>query len=360
MPLSREVLERLLETSPDIVVATDARGRVIYYNAGAHENLGYGRDEVIGASVEMFYPSLDEARRVMKAMRDPQRGLSGQVMSFPTTFMTKDRRELPVAISGVIIRGDDGAESGTIGFAKDMSEFIRMDQLAVLGEVAVGLSHEINNPLTAISNYLALIERFVFRHESSHGAAEELRRIGAIRAEIRRIEVHLTRLREMADKEEYASTDYLGDARMIDLSTEASPSERGPLHGRHVLVVDDDDAVRESVVQILRAEGCEVEDCCNGREALSRLEADSFDLVLSDVVMPEMDGYELLLEVRRSHPSTLMVLMTAFYHDKDHVIKRSRLEGLEGLLFKKPLDPERLRKTLAELLTRDQPDPSAR
>jgi hypothetical protein len=45
-----------------------------------------------------------------------------------------------------------------------------------------------------------------------------------------------------------------------------------------------------------------------------------------------------------------VVLMTAFYHDKDHVLKRSRLQGLEGVMFKKPLEPERLRSTLGGLL----------
>ena len=50
--------------------------------------------------------------------------------------------------------------------------------------------------------------------------------------------------------------------------------------------------------------------------------------------------------------------MTAFYYDQDHVIKRSRMEGLDGVLFKKPVNPERLVKTLAELVTRARPRPS--
>ena len=356
MPLAREVLERLIEASPDIVVATDADGMVAFYNDGARENLGYTHPEIIGREVQVLYPSLEEARRVMRAMRNSTPGPGGQVTSFPTTFVAKDGKKLPVAISGAIVCDEAGDEQGTIGFAKDLTEIIRKDQLAVLGEVAVGLSHEINNPLTAIANYVALLERFLFKHESSAGAADELRRIGGIRNEIRRIEVNLARLREMAEKEEYSSTDYLGEARMIDLSV----SDRGPLEGAHLLVVDDDPSVRESVVQVLRAEGCHVDACENGRIALERLDAERYDLVLSDVVMPEMDGYELLLSVRRRHPQTKMVLMTAFYHDKDHIIKRSRLEGVEGVLFKKPLDPDRLRKTVGELLRQAQPVPSPR
>jgi hypothetical protein len=64
-----------------------------------------------------------------------------------------------------------------------------------------------------------------------------------------------------------------------------------------------------------------------------------------------MDGYQLFQEVRRRSPGTVVVLMTAFYYDRDHVIKRSRLEGLEGVLFKKPIDPARLCGTLADLLS---------
>jgi PAS domain S-box-containing protein len=355
VPLAQQTLQRLIEASPDIVVATDARGTVAYYNDGARDNLGYTREEIIGREVWRLYPSLDEARRVMRAMRGPDHGGPGRVIAFPTTFLSKDGRELPVAISGVVIRGPDDREDGTIGFAKDISAIVRRDKLELLGEVAVGLSHEINNPLAAIANYVALLERFVLEHEELRGAAAELSRTASIRAEIRRIEVLLARLRAMAEKEEYSSTAYLGEARMIDLS----PGERS-LAGRRMLVVDDDSAVRESVVQLLEAEGCCVAACGNGREALERLAREKYELIVSDVVMPELDGYQLLLAARERHPETKVVLMTAFYHDKDHVLKRSRLAGLEGVLFKKPLDPEKLRKTLAELLTPARPAPSAR
>jgi CheY-like chemotaxis protein len=153
----------------------------------------------------------------------------------------------------------------------------------------------------------------------------------------------------MAEHEEYASTDYMAGARMIDLG------ERRALVGRRVLVVDDDPGVRDTISDLLRAEGCEVSTAGNGRVALDQLERERFDFVVSDVVMPEMDGYELYKAVRHMAPDTHVVLMTAFYYDKDHILKRSRLEGLEGVLFKKPIDPDRLRQTLENLL---EPRPS--
>ena len=272
----------------------------------------------------------------MRAMRSPEHGGPGRVIAFPTTFLCKDGRELPVAISGVLIRGEDGREDGTIGFAKDISAIVRKDKLEMLGEVAVGLSHEINNPLAAIANYVALLERFVLEHESLRGAVGELRRIGSIRSEIRRIEILLARLRAMAEKEEYASTPYLGEARMIDLSAGV---RRRALAGRRMLVVDDDSGGARLGGAGARGRGLLRGVVRNGREALERLAHDPFDLVVSDVVMPELDGYQLLLAARERHPETKVVLMTAFYHDKDHILKRSRLAGLEGVLFKKPLDP---------------------
>ncbi|MEX2204852.1 MAG: response regulator [Myxococcota bacterium] len=353
MPLDRAILERLIEVSPDIVVATAADGTVQYYNDGARENLGYSRQEIIGRYVAELYPSIDEARRVMTAMRSTEHGGPGRVVNFPTTFVAKDGHELDVAISGVILYDDDEVEQGTIGFAKDVSEIKRKDQLAVLGEVAIGLSHEINNPLTVIENQITLLERYLV----AKGEPGEVERAQKVRAEVRRIESNLQRLNDMAQQERYASTEYLGRARMIDLSAkpEIAPLALG---GRRVLVVDDDAGVRDSVSEILRADGAVVTVVGNGREAIERMRRERFDVVLSDVVMPEMDGYELFQAARREAPDTPVVLMTAFYYDQDHVIKRSRMEGLDGVLFKKPVNPERLVKTLAELITRARPRPS--
>ncbi len=353
MPLDRATLERLIEVSPDIVVATAADGTVQYYNDGARENLGYSRLEIIGRYVASLYPSIEEARRVMTAMRSAEHGGPGRIVNFPTTFVAKDGHELDVAISGVILYDDDEVEQGTIGFAKDVSEIKRKDQLAVLGEVAIGLSHEINNPLTVIENQITLLER----HLTAKGEIGETERVQKVRAEIRRIESNLQRLNDMAKQERYASTEYLGRARMIDLS-ERIESPPLALGGRRVLVVDDDASVRESVSEILRADGATVTGVGNGREAIERIRRERFDVVLSDVVMPEMDGYELFQAARREAPDTPVVLMTAFYYDQDHVIKRSRMEGLDGVLFKKPVNPERLVKTLAELITRARPRPS--
>ena len=65
MPLSKDRLERLIARSTDIVVATDRKGMVIYYNDGATRSLGYTQDEILGKFVVQLYPDFDEAKRVM-------------------------------------------------------------------------------------------------------------------------------------------------------------------------------------------------------------------------------------------------------------------------------------------------------
>ena len=86
MALSRENLERLTNRSTDIVVATDRSGMVIYYNDGAKRSLGYSSEEILGTFVGKLYPSLDEARRVMEALRNIEKGKPDIASAVQTVF----------------------------------------------------------------------------------------------------------------------------------------------------------------------------------------------------------------------------------------------------------------------------------
>ena len=350
MRLSKEQLEHLIAQSTDMVVATDSKGIVAYYNDGAKRGLGYSDAEILGEFVGRLYPSLEEAKRVMAAMRDPHYCAPGKVETFQTTFVTKDGVQIPVAISGAIILDDAGNEAGTIGFAKDLREILRKDQLATLGEVAIGLSHEINNPLAVILNQVELLNRDVDRLAGDQDSSIESERLDAIRREIARIAEILERLGEMAADEHYETVEYIGPAKMIDLrrKTKSSSTTRQRLSGMRILVADDDLGICRSMDEILSEEGAIVETASDGAEALQKVKTTPFDLLLSDVVMPNMDGYELYIAVHELYPELPVLMMTAFHYDKDHIIKRGRIQGLQGVVFKKPVDPERLVQVICE------------
>src|SRR5712671_7646823 len=74
------------------------------------------------------------------------------------------------------------------------------------------------------------------------------------------------------------------------------------------LVVDDDDGVRRTTGRVLTALGYDVAEAESGREALRFLEAKLFDVVVSDISMPEMDGIRLLREIRARDPHVQVIL----------------------------------------------------
>jgi PAS domain S-box-containing protein len=349
MALSKEKLESLIAHSTDIVIATDAKGKVVYYNDGATRRLGYAPEEILGQFVSRLYPDLEEAKNVMRAMRVSGHGGPGIVETFPTTFLTKGGERVPVAISGTISYDESGAEDGTIGFAKDLREILRKDQLATLGEVAVGLSHEINNPLAVILNQIELLEREIDALGGDTDTSVECERLDAMRREIARISGIIGRLGEMVETEHYETIDYVGPTRMIDLRSQhqKNPAVDHRLEGIRILVVDDM-GICSTLQELLEAAGCKVDTAHNGSEGLAKVDSSLFDVVLSDVVMPNMDGYELYQAIHERHPRLPVLMMTAFHYDKDHIIKRSRLKGLGGVIFKKPVDPERLLEVIHE------------
>ncbi len=348
--LPKVYFERLLETSPDIVVAVDRKGVVIFYNAGAEDTLGYNANEILGTPVARLYPDEEEARRVMHAMRDGE----GRVKTFETEFVAKDGHRVPVAISGSIIHDEKGREQGSIGFAKDIQRLREHDQLITLGQLAVSLAHEVNNPLEVLVNQVELLERFLKQKASTEEYIREHERVEAIKRELRRIQSIVERVGEMAADGFYASREYMPGRLMTDLGMDAAPvQEEGTsnncacgaeIRGKTILVVDDDAGVRQSMAEILGGEGCRVLTTPSGHEALKFLAGERVDLVISDVQMPDMDGYELFRCIRSSHEKLPVVLMTAYYYDKDHVIKRSKADGLRDVIFKKPIDPARLRE----------------
>jgi len=355
MALSKERLEQLVARSSDVVVATDKGGTVALYNDGASKLLGYAADEIMGARVERLYPSMEEAKRVMACMRSPEYGGVGVASSIQTTFVANDGTQIPVAITGTVLYDENGAEDGTIGFAKDIREILEREELATLGEVAIGLSHEINNPLAVILNQAELLERDVERLAGDQDSSVETERIDAVRREIGRIASILDRLTDMAEGDHYETADYIGPAKMIDLS--ARRGERPPadprLRGLRVLVADDDLGIAHTMQEILEADGCVVTTASDGREALERIEASEFDAVLTDVVMPNMDGHQLFLRCQEIRPGLPVLMMTAFHYDRDHIIKRSRVAGLKTVLFKKPVDAVKLREALLAAVAGD-------
>ena len=100
-----------------------------------------------------------------------------------------------------------------------------------------------------------------------------------------------------------------------------------------ILVVDDEPAVRDLTVEILRRSGYEPQGVPTARRALDLLDEEQFDLVVSDVVMPEMTGVEFLYELRERGLELPVVLMTGGSKEPERATKAVEL-GACSLIYK--------------------------
>ena len=106
-----------------------------------------------------------------------------------------------------------------------------------------------------------------------------------------------------------------------------------------ILVVDDEEIIRESLSYVLKKEGYVVEEAVNGKEAYSKIKEETFDLVISDLEMPVMKGTELLEEVKKLNIKTSVIVITAF-GSLDTAIKALRSGASDYIL--KPVEFDEL------------------
>lgn len=116
------------------------------------------------------------------------------------------------------------------------------------------------------------------------------------------------------------------------------------LRSARILVADDEPNIRTTIRDILRKYQAEVTLACNGTEAIAHLDQQEFDLVLSDIKMPDKTGYDIFAHARRKS-SVPVILMTGFGYDPNHSIVRASQEGLQAVLFK----PFKVDQLLSEL-----------
>ena len=129
--------------------------------------------------------------------------------------------------------------------------------------------------------------------------------------------------------------------------------------GRVVAVADDEAAIRGTVRAVLEQQGCSVDEFADGATAIKAVReraasGRAYDLVISDVRMPDANGYEVFRATKDSNSATPVILMTAFGYDPNHSIVRSSQEGLHCFLFK-PFQVSQLLEESRKALTEQQP-----
>ncbi len=120
----------------------------------------------------------------------------------------------------------------------------------------------------------------------------------------------------------------------------------------HVLVVDDEEVIRDVCAQILVAEGYEVTTARNGKEALREVSEKHFDVVVTDIMMPDMSGLELLEVIKSTSMDVCTVVITGL-GTFDMATQSDRLGAREFVV--KPFTPDELSNAVGKALSKHPP-----
>ncbi len=115
---------------------------------------------------------------------------------------------------------------------------------------------------------------------------------------------------------------------------------------KRILIVDDEENTRIGLAKLLSQEGFEVDSAADGNEALDYMGQQKFNLVISDINMPEMDGLVFLRELSRKFPSTNVIMITA-YGGVESYLEAMNLGAYEYL--HKPVRLDELRSVMKKI-----------
>jgi DNA-binding NtrC family response regulator len=113
----------------------------------------------------------------------------------------------------------------------------------------------------------------------------------------------------------------------------------GEMEKPRVLIIDDEEIIRISCLRSLKPEGYEVKVVPSGIEGLKAIEKESFDLVLTDLKMPDIDGIEVLKRIKEGWPDTEIVVITG-YGTVSSAVQAMKFGAFDYL--EKPFTPDQL------------------
>ncbi|MEN1704900.1 MAG: response regulator [Planctomycetota bacterium] len=215
-----------------------------------------------------------------------------------------------------------------IAIALQMLDMLVIERSATGQTITSRFEGEIDDPLKDI-----LTEIGALRSEDCD--AETASHLDRIRADVQSIR---DRMQEMSD----------GPNTLLGLDKVGGADKADPrLVGKRILVADDQPRIRQMIADILRRRGCDVVACDSGQAAINELEASTaegsmqFDVVISDISMPDRNGYEVFAVARGVIADEAIILMTGFGYDPHHSIVRASQQGMQHVLYK-PFQATRL------------------
>jgi len=212
-----------------------------------------------------------------------------------------------------------------IAIALHILDLLVVERYTTTGRLANNVSTEIAEPLSEILADATLLMEDYIGHDD-------------LRHRLQGITEHVARIRETLKHVTAPAGGILG--------YKPAPPEIDPLlEGKVMLVIDDEEIIRTTVRDVLANNGCEVDMARDGNEALTLVKQRDYDLVISDIKLPGISGYEIFRTIKETRPDCPVMFITGFGYDPNHSIIRATPEGLAAVLYK----PFRVDELLAEV-----------
>lgn len=217
--------------------------------------------------------------------------------------------------------------SREVAIALNTLELLVAEKLTTATESTELILNEVAHPVDEILNDTAwILERYI-GHEPS------------VCDRLHRMLKHTRDIKQLIQKVGQTFTPTL-----VHSSLPPRP-ERPKLRGKRVLVVDEDETVRRAAHELLGRFGCEVETAHHGEEAFLMVRSFHYDVVLADIRLSDMTGFDCFCRLREIHEHLPVILMTGFGYDPSHSIVKARPMGLQSVLYK----PFRLDQLITEV-----------
>jgi two-component system, sensor histidine kinase SagS len=208
-----------------------------------------------------------------------------------------------------------------VAVALNILDLMIVERVSTSHKIADNVCSEAAGPLNDIaSDASALMDDYIGHDDLRTRLQQILDNVGAIRKT----------LRQAAE----GPNTVLGAA---DVKGESDPI----IGGMSILVADDEPNIRNTICDVLRKYHAMVTTAANGAEAIVDLNQGHYDLVISDIKMPDKSGYDVFAAAHKRNAGMPVILMTGFGYDPNHSIVRASQEGLQAVLFK-PFKVEQL------------------
>jgi CheY-like chemotaxis protein len=202
-----------------------------------------------------------------------------------------------------------------VAIALNILDLMVVERQQVTHRLADDVSAEVAGPLNDIAlDANSLISEYIGQNELQTRLRQIVDNVGMIRKSLQQVA-------EGPNKAVLGAKDVKG-------------AEDPLLSGAKVLVADDEQNIRTTISDVLRKYRVEVTTANNGAEAIAALEKADFNLIISDIKMPDKTGYDVFAAARKKSLTLPVILMTGFGYDPNHCIVRASQEGLQAVLFK--------------------------